>query len=250
MQLKANEELELRVLDRTAELKRAMENVELANVQLAKLSVTDGLTKVHNRRFFDETLKKEHDRSARTGTPLALLLADIDHFKKINDSVGHLAGDECLKLVASTLAGTVGRSTDLVARYGGEEFAIVLPATDAAARARSGRAPAQGGRRHPVHLPRPAHPHQHQPGGGGAGGRRRTSRWPISCRRPTRPCMPPRALVATRRNWQRTAEGRASAASDRSCNASGAGFAGPPGGVPWGQERSDWGANVPSGRRP
>lgn len=132
VQLRANEELELRVLDRTAELKRAMENIELANVELAKLSVTDALTKVHNRRYFDETLKKEHDRSARTGAPVALVLADIDHFKRINDSVGHLAGDECLKLVATTLAGTVGRSTDLVARYGGEEFAIVLPGTDAA----------------------------------------------------------------------------------------------------------------------
>jgi len=132
VQLQANEELELRVLDRTAELKRAMENIELANVELAKLSVTDALTKVHNRRYFDETLKKEHDRSARTGAPVALVLADIDHFKRINDSVGHLAGDECLKLVAATLASTVGRSTDLVARYGGEEFAIVLPATDAA----------------------------------------------------------------------------------------------------------------------
>ncbi len=131
VQLQANEELELRVLDRTAELKRAMENIELANIELAKLSVTDALTKVHNRRYFDETLKKEHDRSARTGTPVALVLADIDHFKKINDSVGHLAGDECLKLVATTLAGTAGRSTDLVARYGGEEFAVVLPATDA-----------------------------------------------------------------------------------------------------------------------
>ncbi|MGY4828689.1 sensor domain-containing diguanylate cyclase [Sphaerotilaceae bacterium SBD11-9] len=131
VQLQANEELELRVLDRTAELKRAMENVELANVQLAKLSVTDALTKVHNRRYFDETLKKELDRSARTRTPLALLLADIDYFKRINDSVGHLAGDECLKLVAAALASTIGRSTDLVARYGGEEFAIVLPATDA-----------------------------------------------------------------------------------------------------------------------
>ncbi|MBC7956500.1 MAG: diguanylate cyclase [Cytophagales bacterium] len=131
VQLHANEELELRVLDRTAELKRAMQNIELANVELAKLSVTDALTKVHNRRYFDDTLKKEHDRSARTGAPLALLLADIDHFKRINDSVGHLAGDECLKLVAATLAATVGRSTDLVARYGGEEFAIVLPGTDA-----------------------------------------------------------------------------------------------------------------------
>ncbi|HEY0817252.1 MAG TPA: diguanylate cyclase [Rhizobacter sp.] len=130
VQLKANEELELRVLDRTAELKRAMENVELANRELAKLSVTDALTKVHNRRYFDETIKKEYDRSARGAGPLALMLVDIDHFKKINDTVGHLGGDECLKLVAAALQACVGRSTDLVARYGGEEFAVVLPGTD------------------------------------------------------------------------------------------------------------------------
>lgn len=130
VQRKANEELELHVLDRTAELKRAMENLELANRELAKLSVTDALTKVHNRRYFDETLKKEYDRSARGSGPLALLLVDIDYFKKINDSVGHLGGDECLKLVAAALLACVGRSTDLVARYGGEEFAVVLPGTD------------------------------------------------------------------------------------------------------------------------
>ncbi len=132
VQLKANEELEVRVMDRTSELKRAMENLELANRELAKLSVTDALTKVHNRRYFDETLKKEYDRSSRGGTPLALLLADIDYFKKINDSVGHLGGDECLKLVAAALTMCVGRSTDLVARYGGEEFAVVLPGVDSA----------------------------------------------------------------------------------------------------------------------
>lgn len=131
VQLKANEELEQRVLDRTAELKRAMENIELANRELAKLSVTDALTKVHNRRYFDETMKKEYDRSSRSGSPLALMLVDIDYFKKINDSVGHLGGDECLKLVASALAACVGRSTDFVARYGGEEFAVVLPGVDA-----------------------------------------------------------------------------------------------------------------------
>ncbi len=131
VQRKANEELELRVLDRTAELKRTMENLELANRELAKLSVTDALTKVHNRRYFDEVLRKEYDRSARGSGPLALLLVDIDFFKKINDTVGHLGGDECLKLVAAALSGSVGRSTDLVARYGGEEFALVLPGTDA-----------------------------------------------------------------------------------------------------------------------
>ncbi len=129
IQRRANEELELRVLDRTSEVERAMKNLEIANIELAKLSVTDALTKVHNRRYFDDVLKREHDRSARTGVPLALLLADIDHFKKINDTCGHLAGDECLRLVAATMAQTVGRSTDLIARYGGEEFALVLPAT-------------------------------------------------------------------------------------------------------------------------
>ncbi len=129
IQTRANDELEVRVLDRTAELERAMKNLAIANDELAKLSVTDALTTVHNRRYFDEALAREHDRSARTGVPLALLLADIDHFKKINDTCGHLAGDECLRLVAVTLVKTVGRSTDLIARYGGEEFALVLPAT-------------------------------------------------------------------------------------------------------------------------
>jgi two-component system, sensor histidine kinase LadS len=124
VQRQANEQLEQRVHDRTAELERA-------NRELARLSVTDGLTRVHNRRHFDETMKKEYDRSARSGTPLALMLVDIDHFKRINDSLGHQAGDECLKLVAAALSACASRSTDLVARYGGEEFAIVLPATDA-----------------------------------------------------------------------------------------------------------------------
>src|SRR5690606_26683429 len=112
---------------RTAELERTMKNLELANRELAKLSVTDPLTKLHNRRYFDETLQAELSRAVRTGQPLALILVDIDHFKAINDTYGHLVGDECLKLVASTLRQVVHRSADLVARYGGEEFAVVLP---------------------------------------------------------------------------------------------------------------------------
>lgn len=124
-----SDELELRVLDRTAELERTMKNLELANRELAKLSVTDPLTRLHNRRYFDETLQAELSRAVRTEQPLALILVDIDHFKSINDTYGHLVGDECLKLVAVTLRQVVNRSTDLVARYGGEEFAVVLPAT-------------------------------------------------------------------------------------------------------------------------
>lgn len=131
IQQRHTEELELRVLDRTAELERTMKNLELANRELAKLSVTDPLTKLHNRRYFDETLQAELSRAVRTQQPLALILVDIDHFKSINDTYGHLVGDECLKLVATTLRQVVHRSADLVARYGGEEFAVVLPATAA-----------------------------------------------------------------------------------------------------------------------
>jgi diguanylate cyclase len=124
-QQRANQELEQRVLDRTAELQQA-------NAELATLSVTDGLTKLHNRRSFDETLQFELERSARTGKPLSLILVDIDHFKSINDRFGHLMGDECLKQVAQALRVAAARSTDLVARYGGEEFAIVLADADMA----------------------------------------------------------------------------------------------------------------------
>ncbi len=122
----ANEALEQRVQARTAELERA-------NAELGRLSITDALTQLPNRRYFDEVLARELERSARTGEPLALLLADIDHFKQINDRFGHLAGDEVLRRVAQTLRATAARSGDLVARYGGEEFAIVLPATGRAA---------------------------------------------------------------------------------------------------------------------
>ena len=120
-QRRANEVLEQRVRTRTAELERA-------NTELGQLSITDALTRLHNRRYFDEVLVREMERSARTGEPLALLLADVDHFKQINDRHGHVAGDECLKLVAQALRNGA-RTTDLVARYGGEEFAIVLPGT-------------------------------------------------------------------------------------------------------------------------
>lgn len=129
MQQETNEALEARVAQRTQELERTMTNLEIANRELAKLSVTDPLTKVHNRRYFDETLAREIERSSRTGQALSLILVDIDHFKQFNDLYGHLVGDDCLRLVAATLKEVASRSTDLVARYGGEEFAIVLPDT-------------------------------------------------------------------------------------------------------------------------
>ena len=104
--------------------------LERANVQLAYLSTTDGLTGIANRRQFDQTLLTEWQRSARSQQPLSLVMVDIDCFKRYNGLYGHLAGDECLRRVAQILASCVKRSGELVARYGGEEFALLLPGTD------------------------------------------------------------------------------------------------------------------------
>jgi diguanylate cyclase (GGDEF)-like protein len=93
---------------------------------LVDLSSRDALTGLPNRRTFDLALAREIDRVARSGEPALLLMVDIDHFKRINDSHGHAAGDLVIKAVAQALLETV-RPMDLVARVGGEEFAIVLP---------------------------------------------------------------------------------------------------------------------------
>jgi len=132
----ANQLLELKVQERTQELIKknaALEQAHLAaetaNQSLQKLARTDELTQVANRRFFNEYLEQEWQRSLRTQLPLALILIDIDFFKLYNDTYGHPAGDECLSKVARGLKSTVKRPNDLVARYGGEEFAIILPNT-------------------------------------------------------------------------------------------------------------------------
>lgn len=102
-----------------------------ANTRLQQLATADGLTQIANRRRFDEYLQQEWKRQVREQLPLALILCDIDFFKKYNDTYGHLAGDECLIQIAQVLQGAAKRPADLAARYGGEEFVIVLPNTDA-----------------------------------------------------------------------------------------------------------------------
>lgn len=103
--------------------------LQTANDELQRLAKTDSLTKLANRRYFDEFLNREWKRSAREQSSLALILCDIDYFKKFNDTYGHLAGDFCLTQIAQAFQRVVKRSADLVARYGGEEFAIVLTNT-------------------------------------------------------------------------------------------------------------------------
>lgn len=104
--------------------------LERANEQLLRLSTTDGLTGIANRRLFDQTLQTEWQRCARNQSDLSLLMIDIDHFKRYNDYYGHQTGDECLRQVARILVMCAKRSGELVARYGGEEFAILLPGAD------------------------------------------------------------------------------------------------------------------------
>jgi len=119
-----HDSLEQRVAERTAQL-------EDANRKLATLSITDGLTGLANRRHFDEVLRTECARAMRSSQPLAVIMLDVDYFKKYNDRYGHQAGDACLIRVAQALAAGMRRASDLTARYGGEEFSIVLPNTGA-----------------------------------------------------------------------------------------------------------------------
>lgn len=112
----------------------AMDEVELwrRNKDLEQEAQTDGLTGIANRRAFDEALERAVRRSRRTNEPLSLLLLDLDHFKSLNDTAGHQAGDLVLRHFARVLAQEARRPDDLAARYGGEEFALILPSTDQA----------------------------------------------------------------------------------------------------------------------
>ncbi len=111
-------------------LNNANKKLTVANHKLQKLANSDGLTKVANRRYFDEYLLREWRRMMREKLYLSLILCDIDYFKLYNDNYGHQLGDQCLQKVAKEMELAVKRPGDLVARYGGEEFAIILPNTN------------------------------------------------------------------------------------------------------------------------
>jgi diguanylate cyclase (GGDEF)-like protein len=99
--------------------------------EIYRLTIIDGLTGIHNKRYLLDFLDRELARSARHRRPLALILFDLDEFKSVNDRFGHLGGDYTLREVVSCVKGTIRRE-ELMARYGGEEFAVVLPETSAA----------------------------------------------------------------------------------------------------------------------
>lgn len=124
VQREANTRLEERVRERTQDL-------EALNQQLLELNSTDALTGLKNRGHFDRAFQSACVKAYRFGQPLALLVLDIDRFKKFNDSYGHLVGDDCLQMVAQGIRKHVTRPQDLAARYGGEEFVVLLPDTPA-----------------------------------------------------------------------------------------------------------------------
>jgi diguanylate cyclase (GGDEF)-like protein len=105
-------------------------NIEHAyHEEIYRLTTVDGLTQVYNKRYLLETLDREISRAHRYGRPLSLIMFDIDHFKKINDTYGHLAGDHVLKEMAGAIKSRIRRE-DIMGRYGGEEFVIALPEID------------------------------------------------------------------------------------------------------------------------
>jgi diguanylate cyclase (GGDEF)-like protein len=122
--------------DEIGELARTINNMRegllQASTEQEKLMRTDQLTNIPNRRYFDERLPIEWERTARTRTPISILMLDLDHFKTYNDTYGHLNGDKVLQAVSRIFIREIKRPADFVVRWGGEEFAVVLPETDSA----------------------------------------------------------------------------------------------------------------------
>ena len=124
---------------------------EIFQRQMYESALRDGLTKAFNKKYFTDRLESEFTFSTRHGTPLALVLFDIDHFKKVNDTHGHQAGDHVLSEISTLLSSTL-RAEDVFARYGGEEFGVICRGSDIDSGAGRRRAAAQGGRGAPVRV--------------------------------------------------------------------------------------------------
>lgn len=122
--------LERKVAEQTVELTEAVAKLAFANECLDVMSRNDALTGIPNRRQFDEKLQEEWSRGRRSKDPVGFILVDLDHFKALNDSKGHHAGDMALKTIGEYLRSSMRRTGDLAARLGGEEFAVILPNTD------------------------------------------------------------------------------------------------------------------------
>lgn len=129
-ELKSRLQVGRRMLEYQYTLSCLTDELIQANQELHRMVAIDGLTGIPNRRHFEERYKEEWRRAVRDGIPLAVIMIDIDYFKKYNDFYGHIAGDNCLKQVAQVLSDTISRAGDLVARCGGEEFVVLLPNTD------------------------------------------------------------------------------------------------------------------------
>jgi len=117
----------VRAMNRISATQQALQN---ANRKLNQMARIDSLTRLPNRRQFDEVLDREWSLSTRKKEPFSLIIMDVDFFKKYNDTYGHAKGDECLRKVADSMHSALLRPTDTVSRYGGEEFAVILPNTD------------------------------------------------------------------------------------------------------------------------
>ncbi len=117
------------------EASKALATLARENELLDRLANYDALTGLHNRRSFDRALARECNRASRSKSRLALLMLDVDHFRDLNNTRGHVYGDECLRVIGAVVREEAGRSTDMAARIGGEEFAMVLPNTSTPAAA-------------------------------------------------------------------------------------------------------------------